>query len=436
MNNNRKSQSRSALCLESLESKTLLTSSMSLGDDGTLSINGDNLNNQISVVEVADSLTVHAGSLTQHFDKADVKTLVIRGQGGNDEIQLTRTSQIPSRIFGDDGDDVIHGGAGRDIIQGGNGNDKIFGYGGSDVLLGRGGHDVVHGGDGDDWMHGNNGNDRLFGGKGRDQERGGNGNDVLNGYWGDDKLYGEAGRDRIDGQAGDDVIDGGDDDDVLYGRGGNDRIRGGRGNDRISGGLDDDDVHGDSGRDRIFGDAGNDQLFGDDDDDFIRGSDGDDVIHGGKGRDKTYGDSGRDELHDDDGRDELHGDDDDERVGGENPDDSTSTASDSRMEMKLRARLAGSNNAYGRAEFENELDHGRMEKSLEIKIFGVQKRASFDVRVNGQFVGRIISNSAGAGKLEFSSHPNERGERLLPSFLSGLSVGDTIEVVGAVTGQF
>ena len=109
-------------------------------------------------------------------------------------------------IYGDEGNDEIHGGGRADTIYGGEGKDAIYGDAGDDVIHGGDGNDVViggndndtiHGGAGDDILSGSNGNDILYGDAGDDTFLGGNGNDSINGGAGDDSLRGDAGADTF-----------------------------------------------------------------------------------------------------------------------------------------------------------------------------------------------------------------------------------------------
>ena len=84
-------------------------------------------------------------------------------------------------MFGDDGDDELHGGDGIDELLGGEGDDAIFGDGDTDVLFGENGNDYLDGGDSVDEMWGGAGNDWMRGGVGDDHLNGGDGNDLLEG---------------------------------------------------------------------------------------------------------------------------------------------------------------------------------------------------------------------------------------------------------------
>ena len=76
-------------------------------------------------------------------------------------------------IRGDDGDDYIelgsaiavsvalYGGAHNDYIQGGPNNDLIYGGGGDDQILGNGGNDTIYGNEGSDMITGGSGLDNV-----------------------------------------------------------------------------------------------------------------------------------------------------------------------------------------------------------------------------------------------------------------------------------
>lgn len=118
----------------------------------------------------------------------------------NDAVQITQRDS--SVIRGEDGDDVIYGGAGFDDINGNKGDDTIHGGLGNDWVVGGQGADLLFGDKGDDIVYGNLGNDTLFGGDGNDSVRGGQGDDVIDGGAGDDWLWGDRGNDVITGGAG------------------------------------------------------------------------------------------------------------------------------------------------------------------------------------------------------------------------------------------
>jgi Ca2+-binding RTX toxin-like protein len=120
------------------------------------------------------------------------------------------------RIAGDDGVNVLDGGAGNDRIDGGDGNDILRGGDGNDRLRGQDGDDQLFGGDGDDRLEGGGrgfntldggaGNDRLFGGNGDGEMFGGDGDDVIDGQQGDDLIRGGAGNDILTGGEGADTF--------------------------------------------------------------------------------------------------------------------------------------------------------------------------------------------------------------------------------------
>jgi Ca2+-binding RTX toxin-like protein len=229
--------------IEPLEHRRLLSASLS---DGVLTVSGrpfsDNIyvreevkaqtGEKVIVVEI-DSPLLDIPATHQEFPAKDVKSILVRGLGGNDLIDLAiATYAAPAlagtgpvnqytRIDAGSGNDTVYGGSARDVILGGVGNDTLFGT---------------------------NGNDRLDGGRGNDYLRGGNGNDVLWGGLDDDTLGGDFG------------------DDFLYGGFGNDFL-------------------GSFGPGPVPNEPGNDTLAGGGGNDFLLGGEGEDLILGGPGRD-------------------------------------------------------------------------------------------------------------------------------------------------------
>ena len=98
------------------------------------------------------------------------------GHAGADTLgdQTAAHSQV---IFGEGGDDVIHGGAGNDWLFGGEGDDQIFGGTGDDILYGGAGNDYLDGGTGHNSLYGGAGNDILVYNQGMAHASGGEGID-------------------------------------------------------------------------------------------------------------------------------------------------------------------------------------------------------------------------------------------------------------------
>lgn len=193
------------------------------------------------------------GTNEDDFIVAFLVDTIIRGRGGNDEIN------------GDDGNDIIYGGTGDDFIIGEEGADVVYGESGRDIIWGYQRNDLLFGGDGADSISGFWDDDVLFGGRGHDQ---------LAGNGGSDDLHGGAGDDDLDGGGGHDVLKGNDGEDYLVGWWGHDRLFGGVGDDTLVAISGTDILRGGSGNDqfnlyvndawetsgRMFGGAGNDTL--------------------------------------------------------------------------------------------------------------------------------------------------------------------------------
>ena len=127
------------------------------GDPGTLE------------VDVGDD-----GSAEFSFDRDRVTSITVAAGAGNDLVRIDDgngafTNSIPTTIAGDDGNDVLLGGAGAERLVGGAGVDSIDGNGGNDVALMGSGDDVFiwDPGDGSDVIEGQEGTDTmLFNGAG------------------------------------------------------------------------------------------------------------------------------------------------------------------------------------------------------------------------------------------------------------------------------
>ena len=319
-----------------LEGRQMLTTVVFEGN--VLNIFGNNEVDRALITSVDNGATIRAavsGAGTRDIPRSQIQEIIFIGVGGDDV--FTNATDVPSRAWGNSGNDsftggsgndvlvggggsdVLRGGAGDDVIRGGgggstpnrlsggDGNDRIFGGVGDNVISGDAGDDVIFGSAGDDDVRGGDGDDQLYVGNGVNTVRGGNGNDIVIGGAGVDTVFGEAGEDRVYSLGADDVIDGGSDRDVLFGGAGNDRHIGGSGDDVIRVGVGDDFADAGLGDDFIAGFQGNNTLNGGAGDDRISAGSGNDIVDGGAGNDKLFGQSGDDEILGSDGNDFIIG---------------------------------------------------------------------------------------------------------------------------------
>ncbi len=104
--------------------------------------------------------------------------------------QLTSTAkvtiQVGDRLFGGNGNDVLHGTPGNDYLNGGNGKDKLYGGNGKDTLNGGNGNDLLCGGLGSDILTGGNGNDKFV-------FTAGEGTDIITDFYKGNDLIGLSG---------------------------------------------------------------------------------------------------------------------------------------------------------------------------------------------------------------------------------------------------
>ena len=183
--------------------------------------------------------------------------IIIAGNGGDDYIVAGL------------GDDTIYGDAGNDQIYGSQGNDHLFGGEGNDYISDDENDDFITGGPGNDRIFAGPGAiDTVFGDEGDDEIHGGDGIDELIGNEGDDIIYGDGDTDTMFGSEGNDYMDGGDSVDEMMGQEGNDWMLGGVGDDHLMGGEGNDLLQGGLGPtandgDRLLGagDVAFDQAF-------------------------------------------------------------------------------------------------------------------------------------------------------------------------------
>src|SRR5260221_8134603 len=153
----------------------------------TLSVFGDNLDNQIVVSrDAAGKLLVNGGAVKIIGGTptvANTANILMFGLGGNDNLSLNEANgALPAaQLFGGDGNDILTGGSGNDLLFGQSGNDQLLGKGGVDLLFGGDGNDILTGGTGDDQVFGQSGNDRMIWnpGQGTDLNQGSDGIDTV-----------------------------------------------------------------------------------------------------------------------------------------------------------------------------------------------------------------------------------------------------------------
>jgi Ca2+-binding RTX toxin-like protein len=187
-------------------------------------------------------------------------------------------------LFGEDGDDVLEGGAVGATLVGGDGSDAIHGGSGLDLLRGEAGVDALNGA---------GGLDQLFGGTQEDLLEGGPGNDILNGEEGNDVLRGGSGADEISG--GSDLIGPGIDTADYSARSASVVVS-----------IDDSLNDGEAGEgdrvqsdvENVTGGSGDDSLTGSSMDNLLNGGPGDDILDGALGGDILVGAGGTGDVAD------------------------------------------------------------------------------------------------------------------------------------------
>ena len=276
---------------------------------------------------VVGNLNVAAETTGADFDDLDatgVETLLVRGRGGDDDLNATGNSGLgigPVNLAvltleGGNQADFLRGGSGADTVRGGTQNDNLVGGAGQDNLDGERDLDRLDGGAAADVIEGGTEADRVLyddrttaqvltigngapdDGGTEDQSAAGRDNvgasvEYATTGSGPDSVTGSLVENRVNGKAGDDVILGLGGNDTLDGELGNDRLDGGDGADILRA-LDGADTElGGSGKDKLIGGAGADKLFGGPGGDRVTGDLGKDVHKGQDGNDKLFARDGK-----------------------------------------------------------------------------------------------------------------------------------------------
>jgi Ca2+-binding RTX toxin-like protein len=131
--------------LEALEDRELLAASVFLRS-GILTIRGTNGADTVLVTPSGSSVRVRVANgavIDRVFAASQVNRISFRGFRG-DDVFINNTA-IPSVAFGDQGNDLLQGGAGIDNLFGGSGNDQLIGDVGDLLNGGTGRNRIIRG---------------------------------------------------------------------------------------------------------------------------------------------------------------------------------------------------------------------------------------------------------------------------------------------------
>ena len=285
--------------------------------NGVLTVNGDALNNTITISrDAAGTILVNGGAVAVVGGTptvANTSLVQVFGLDGQDVISLNQANGALPRanLFGGGANDTLTGGAGDDQLFGQAGNDTLLGGGGFDFLFGGADNDTMTGGDADDQVFGQSGTDRMIWNPGDDTDlnEGGVGGDTVevNGGGGGEQFTTTANGTRvrfdrlnpapfaIDIGTSEKLTlnaNGGDDsysttgplsaliEITVDGGAGNDTLLGSNGADLLLGGAGGDFVDGQQGNDTALLGAGDDTFQWDpgDGSDVVEGQDGSDTM--------------------------------------------------------------------------------------------------------------------------------------------------------------
>jgi Ca2+-binding RTX toxin-like protein len=290
---------------EPLETRQLMSASLK---NGVLAIEGNDLANVIAVSQDSTNVRVNEDGKVTAFRATSVKSIVVNGGGGNDQLLGRTNLKKPMTLRGGAGNDTLVGGAMGDVFEGGPGEDRAdYSHRNQNMNISlddlandgatndagavvekdnvKSDVEVIRTGNGNDLIRGSNADNIIGAGFGLDTVYGMGGHDLLavasRNHYDPDTVYGGEGNDWIETTGVARL--------TAYGENGNDKIVGGSANDTLSGGTGTDSIYGNDGADDISGGDWRDHLFGGRGNDIIRGGAGDDIIEAGDGDDTVWG---------------------------------------------------------------------------------------------------------------------------------------------------
>jgi hypothetical protein len=216
--------------LESLESRRLLSATVTLGGAGVLKVVGTADADPLSVVVDGSNIEALDGTtVLKSVPASKVTGINVYGLGGDITVDPNITVPLllhdldnagPATVSAAGGTNTtVEVGNADDSITLGNGNNFVFDYGGNDTVVVGNGNNFIQGGKGNDNITAGNGNNVVHAGKGNDTIVVGTGNNtvILNG--GNDTVnLGDGNATVMGGSGEDDITATGTD--LLFVRGG------------------------------------------------------------------------------------------------------------------------------------------------------------------------------------------------------------------------
>ncbi|MBE2315864.1 calcium-binding protein [Solirubrobacter sp. CPCC 204708] len=286
-------------------------------NNGTLSVNGDSLDNNVTISRnAAGQILLNGGAIPVANGTptvANTNLIQVFGLGGNDVLTLSEINGALPRtnLFGGSGNDTLTAGSGNDQLFGQAGNDTLLGKGGFDFLFGGTENDTLTGGDADDQVFGESGNDRMVWNPGDDTDlnEGGANTDTVevNGGGGAEQFTTTANGTRVRFDRINPApfsIDIGTSENLVLNANGGDDSASATGNLAALIKLTTD---GGTGNDTLLGSNGADITIAGDGNDFVDGQQGNDVAFMGAGDDTFQWDpgDGSDVIEGQDGADNM-----------------------------------------------------------------------------------------------------------------------------------
>ncbi len=173
-------------------------SQVSRGPGGEIVINAGAGDDKIAIARLAENIYgVRINGERHRFSRDEMRRLTVRGGAGKDQIRIAKNMDIPVRVEGNAGDDMIFNNANGAQISGGQGEDLILNRASGVLIQGGAQRDHIDSQGHFNTVRGGRGRDVLFSQGHHNHLAGGQGDDEINAVGNKNVLRGNAGADRM-----------------------------------------------------------------------------------------------------------------------------------------------------------------------------------------------------------------------------------------------
>lgn len=115
-------------------------------------------------------------------------------------------------------------------------------------------------------------------------------------------------------------------------------------------------------------------------------------------------------------------------------------SADAGNQYRVRARIRTGTPLEGKGDYREIMRGTTLIQRWSVELNGATPNTSYEVRLNGNMIGTIVTNDLGSAEQEFRTavvddNPNDE-EPPIPTDFPRILTGDTLTIVGVGTGAF